>query len=206
MKRVLCVVLICVCPLAVGCGSDGAQAEGTSAPTNVNATGASTEGKDAATLVGRWERTNECPQLVAAFEEAGLAEVVPAFVGDYFPDSTPQELAKKDDLCSGAEPFVHSHFFTDTGQFGSLTEDLEQVDDGTYEITEDGTFVISKEFPDVTFHYTVEDDTLTLTPVLTEPMKEEALSHPFDFTPGGWSITMAYPGQTWKRVDCAEWC
>jgi hypothetical protein len=56
-------------------------------------------------------------------------------------------------------------FFTDTGQFASLTEDLEQVDDRPYEITQDGTFVISEEFPDVTFHYEVGGDTLTITPV-----------------------------------------
>jgi hypothetical protein len=66
-------------------------------------------------------------------------------VGDYFPDSTPKELARKDDLCRGAEPFVHSHFFTGTGEFGSLTEDLEQVDDGPYEIIDDSTLRIGTE-------------------------------------------------------------
>ncbi len=209
MKGALCVLLICLSPFAVGCGSDGAEsaaeetsAAATVAPTNSTATTSAA----VATLEGRWERVNECPQLVKAFEEAGLAELAPSFAGDYFPEATPKELAKKADLCKGAQPFVHSHFFTDRGQFGSLTEDLEQVDDGTYEVTEDGSVVISKEFPDVTFHYEVEGDTLAMTPVLTEAMKEEALANPLDFTPAGWSITMSYPAQTWKRVDCEGWC
>ena len=205
MKGALCVLLMCLSPFAVGCGSDATESDDEkSAAASVSAT-EPTAALPAA-LVGRWERVNECPQLVAAFEEDGLARVAPGFVGDYFPDSKPEKLAKKDDLCAGAEPFVHSHFFTDTGEFGSLTEDLEQVDDGSYEITDEGAFVISKEFPDVTFHYTVEDDTLTLTPVLTDAMKKKALANPFDFTPAGWSITMAYPGQTWKRVDCLDFC
>lgn len=205
MRRAICVLLMCVSGIAVGCGSEGSPAEGT--PT-VGATDSTTQTKETDTpaLVGRWERVNECPQLVAAFEEAGLMELAPAFLGDYFPGATPQALAQKDDLCEGAESFVHSHFFTDTGEFGSLTEELEQVDDGTYEITDEGTFVISKEFPDVTFHFEVEGDNLTMTPVLTEELKQEALTHPLDFTAAGWALTMSYPGQVWKRVDCSGWC
>jgi hypothetical protein len=205
VKRAICVLLICFSGIAVGCGSEGESAEGT--PT-VGATDSTTQTKETETpaLVGRWERVNECPQLVAAFEEAGLAELAPAFLGDYFPDAKPQALAQKDDLCEGADSFVHSHFFTDTGEFGSLTEDLEQVDDGTYEITDDGTFVISKEFPDVTFHYEIDGDNLTMTPVLTEELTQEALTHPLDFTAAGWALTMSYPGEVWKRVDCSGWC
>jgi hypothetical protein len=67
---------------------------------------------------------------VDAYRQAGPAEIAAASVGDYFPDATPEEVAKKNDLCDGAEPFVHSHFFTEDGEFGSLTEDLEQVDNG----------------------------------------------------------------------------
>lgn len=149
---------------------------------------------------------NECEQLVKAFQEAGLAKIASSYVGDYFPDASPRELARKSDLCADAEPFVHSHFFDEDGAFGSLTEDLEQVDDGTYKIVDDRTFVISKEFPDVTFHYTVNGDDLELSPVLTRAMKKEALAHPLDFSAAGWAITMSYPGQVWKRVECNGWC
>jgi hypothetical protein len=49
---------------------------------------------------------NDCPQLLKALSETGLGAIAASVVGDYFPDSTPKELARKDDLCRGAEPFV----------------------------------------------------------------------------------------------------
>ena len=202
MKGLICVLIACVSAFAVGCGSDSESDEGT--PT-VPATSSATTGDattEAPTLIGRWERVNECPQLVEAIEQAGLAEIAPGVVGDYFPNATPQELAQKDDLCRGAEPFVHSHFFNENRGFGSLTEDLEPVDDGIYEITDDGTVVIG----DVTFHYEIEGDGLMLTPVLTKEMKAEARAHPLEFTNAGWSLAVSYPGQVWKRVDCSGWC
>jgi len=203
VKTVMCLALMWLSAFAVGCGSDGTES-GEESPTP--STVGSTTVKEAPTLVGRWERVNECPQLVKAFEQAGLGDIAAGYLGDYFPDTTPKELARKDDLCEGADPIVHSHFFTDTGAFGSLTEDLEQVDDGMYETTDDRTFVISKEFPDMTFHYRIEGDNLFLTPVLTQTLKRQAESHPLDFTAAGWAITMSYPGHAWKRVDCAGWC
>jgi hypothetical protein len=106
----------------------------------------------------------------------------------------------------GAEPIVHSHFFDEAGAFGSLTEDLEQVDDGTYEVVDAGTVVISKEFGEITFRYSINGDELGLSTVLTEEMKKEALAHPLDFTAAGWTITMSYPGQAWRRVDCRGRC
>ena len=144
--------------------------------------------------------------LIEAFDEEGLAETAPAFVGDYFPDSTPKELASKKGLCAGAEPIVHSHFFDDCGAFGSLTEHLDQVDDGSYEIAANFTVLISKEFGEVGFHHDVRGDKLSLSPFVTQAMKREALGHPLDFTAAGWTITMSYPGQAWKRVDCNGWC
>lgn len=43
-------------------------------------------------------------------------------VGDFFPDQTPKQVARKGDVCQGAEPRQHSHFFTTDGQFGSLDQ------------------------------------------------------------------------------------
>ena len=103
----------------------------------MGATGTTTA-PDALTLVGRWKRVNECPQLVKALEQAGLRAIAPSVVGDYFPDESPKELARKDNLCDGAEPLVHYHFFDQAGRFGSLDENEQQVDDGTYEILDEG--------------------------------------------------------------------
>lgn len=76
---------------------------------------------------------------------------------------------------------------------GSLDWNGEPVDDGTYEIIDDHTFVVSKEFPDVTFNYAIEGDTIMFDPVIPEcaPTCFEA----------PWSVSVAYPGETWERVS-----
>jgi hypothetical protein len=201
-------VLLAVPVLAIGCGSSESEEERPSAEATTAAANTTTASSSptAPAIVGRWQRVNKCPELVKALGDAGLAKIAPSVVGDYFPETPPNQLAQKDDLCEGAQPIVHYHFFDEAGRFGSLDENEEQVDDGTYEIIDDGTFVISKEFPDTTFHYEIEGDALTLSPVLTRGMKTEALAQPLEFTHGGWAITMSYPGHEWKRVDCGGWC
>lgn len=53
--------------------------------------------------------------------------------------------------------------------------------------------VISKEFDDVTFRYRIEGDTIVFEP----------LNIPADCTTFrcGWSISVAYPGRRWNRVQ-----
>ena len=69
------------------------------------------------------------------------------------------------------------------------------MDDGTYKIVDDRTFVVSKEFPDVTFHFRVTGDTIRFDPVVPScaPGCFEAV----------WSVMVAFPGKTWERVSCA---
>jgi hypothetical protein len=207
MIRVSIASALLVSVLAAGCsGSESEQAE-PSGQTSVASTAAAMPATTAETqaLVGRWERVNECPQLVKALDEAGLGAIAPSVAGDYFPGISAKKLAKKADVCAGAKPFVHSHFFTDSGAFGSLTEDLQQVDDGTYAIIDDSTFRIGTD-PGVEFHYEINSDTLSLSPVITKAMVAKALANPLEFSDAGWSVAVAYPGETWKRVDCSGWC
>jgi hypothetical protein len=205
MRTVLCLLVIFSTVLVVGCGADEpSSAPSASEPMTGTTTGSSTA--ETASIVGRWERTNECPQLVEALNDAGLGAIAPAVAGDYFPGVSAKALAKKDDVCEGAEPFVHSHFFDAAGNFGSLDENENQVDDGTYEIIDADTFRIGNADTGAEFHYEVDGDTLTLSPVITKEMIEEALAHPLDFSPAGWSVAVSYPGQSWKRTDCGNWC
>jgi hypothetical protein len=106
--------------------------------------------------------------------------------------TTPDEIADPAHPCEGAVPRTHAHFFTDDGLFGSLDWNGDQVDDGTYELVGEDTFVVSKEFPDVTFHYAIEGDSITFEPVIPQcaPSCFEA----------AWSVAVAYPGETWVRV------
>ena len=190
--------------LLVGCGGGESESAKPSGQTSVASTDTTIPTTTAQTeaLVGRWEHVNECPQLTKALAEEGLETIAPSVAGDYFPTSTPRQLAKKDDVCDGAEGFVHSHFFTDSGTFGSLTEDLEQVDDGPYEILDGGRVRIGG----VVFRYEIEGDEFSLSPVITHAMKKEALAQPLEFSDAGWSVAVSYPGQVWKRVDCSGWC
>jgi hypothetical protein len=209
VKTRLCLALVGLALAAAGCGSDErsagqpATSESTSsaaAPTTANTT--ATDPK----LVGLWRRVNRCPELIGALGEAGLGAAAASVVGDFFPGSQPEELAEKEDLCEGAEPFVHYHFFDANGRFGSLDEEQDQVDDGMYEVIDEERFRIGDADTGVVFHYKVDGDRLSLTPEITAAMLEEALASPMEFSPAGWSVAVAYPGQEWKRVPCDNWC
>jgi hypothetical protein len=155
-----------------------------------------------APIVGRWQQLHTCQELVDALNALGLGAVAPGVVGDYFPDQTFDELAAKDDLCSGAKPQQHSHFFTADGLFGSLDQYGNQVDDGTYVIVDSNTFQIG----DATFDYSIQGGTLQLTPVITDKQRREALRHPEEFSTAGWMVAVSYPGTKWKKVPCEGWC
>ena len=153
-------------------------------------------------IVGRWQQAHTCDQLVSALNALGLGSLAPGVVGDYFPNQTPEQLAAKPDICSGAIPQLHSHFFTASGLFGSLDQFQNQVDDGTYVIVDANSFMIG----DATFDFSIHGDQLTLTPVITAKQRREALKHPWDFTTAGWMVAVSYPGTTWNRVACQGWC
>jgi hypothetical protein len=109
--------------------------------------------------------------------------------------------------CTGALQREHSHFFNQSGQFGSLDWLGGQVDDGPYRIINDNTVYIGSAPAGATFHYRIlHGDTLMLSPVLTKAMLRQALAHPQKFSAAGWAVSVAYAGDTWKRVPCQSWC
>jgi len=156
-------------------------------------------------IVGMWMQVHTCEQLVSGLEAAGLAELAPGVVGDFFPDTPPKELAAKEDICSGARPQRHFHFFTESGEFGSLDQRKEQVDFNGYIV--DGQILhIGDETWGGTWTVEIEGDHLSLTPQITDEQVEQALADPFTFSPAGWVVAVAYPGTTWKQVPCRGWC
>lgn len=158
-------------------------------------------------LVGEWQRVTTCRVLVGDLRRAGLgATVAQAWLGQtsatgqssFKPGSPRPTLAHP---CRGAIARKHSHFFTASGQFGSLDWQGGQVDDGSYRIVNPTTMKING----VSFHFAVEHgSTLSLVPVLTKAMIRRANAHPRGFTPAFWAVTVAYPGQTWTRVPCSR--
>jgi hypothetical protein len=130
---------------------------------------------------------------VSVLTEAGLEQWIgEAVAGNGFVPGvrSPDQIADPASLCD--VPREHSHFFTEDGRFGSLDWNGEPVDDGTYEVLDEDTFVVSKEFPDVTFDYTIEGDTISFEPVIPECSP--------DCFEAAWSVSVAYPGETWQRV------
>ena len=152
-------------------------------------------------IVGRWQMVRTCQKMVGALQANGLRPLAPAVVGDYFPGQTPQQLAKKKNLCQGAKPQIHSHFFTAGGKFGSVDQHGEQVDDGTYEVS-GSTLKIGPG----SFRFRIQGKTLMLKPLLTSALKQEALADPLGFHPAGYMVAVAVPGHTWNRVACRTWC
>jgi hypothetical protein len=158
-------------------------------------------------IFGRWQQTHTCNDLVHAFKKAHLRRLAPGWVAsDYFPDKTPQQIASREHICWGAEPQRHSHFFNHDGDFGSVNQHNQQVDNGRYRVLSARTFRIM----DARFHYDVarlfDHKFLALKPVITKRMRRQALAHPYEFSIAGWEVAVAYPGSTWKRVRCGRWC
>lgn len=174
-------------------------------PSAPSATATST-----APIVGRWQQTHKCVWLVRALKREHLGRIAPSIVGDYFPDKTPQQLASKHRICRGATPQRHSHFFTRDGGFGSLDQDDQQVDDGTYRIIDARTFRIRNPDVHARFHFEVDNTTqgkvLALKPVITRRMRREALADPLQFSAAGWATAVSYPGHPWKKVPCGKSC
>jgi hypothetical protein len=178
--------------VAAACGGDDSAEKSPSTPTMTTsvATGRAQE------IVGEWTRETRCIELVQALREAGMDALVDEFVaGNGFIPGIGVDEPEQVDVaqpCKGAVPRVHSHFFTEDGEFGSQDWNGEDVDDGRFHVVGD-KLVISKEFPDVTFRYRIESDTITFNP----------LNIPRGCTTFrcGWSIAVAYPDKTWKRLQ-----
>jgi hypothetical protein len=149
---------------------------------------------------------------VHAIKEAGLGALAPFEVAGGADENLSRKqliekakkLAQQKDVCAGAwHPYPHYHFFTADGPFGSLDQNLQQVDDGTYKVVSH-MLVFGK----VKFRYRViHGDTPTLVPVITPALRRAALAHPLNNDAvAAWMVSVAYTGSTWKRVPCDQWC
>jgi len=181
---------------AVGCGGSNAAATTSAKPT-------SSSDRPARSLVGEWQRVTHCRDLVRALTEAGFEDhALEAAAGNGFiPGVTSvEEIADPTHPCNGAVPRRHSHFFTSDGLFGSRDWNGNQVDDGTYELVGDHTLVMPYGFEEgppiqVEFHYRINGNTLRFEPVIPSDC---STNHCREAT--AWSISVALPGKTWRRV------
>ena len=169
------VALFAAAAVTAGCSSNSA----TSPPAGTAHSPAT------ASLVGRWERVTTCQELVSELGKAGLAPLAPnAWLGQTsstglssFASGSPKPT--KAHPCTGALSREHSHFFSKSGQFGSLDWLGGQVDNGPYRIINNNTVYIGSPPIAAAFRYRIlHGDTLILSPVITKAMLRQALAHP----------------------------
>jgi hypothetical protein len=206
---VLLAILATATAGTAACGEDdspsgGGDATASSEPTPPEST-SETAASPTSPIEGRWQQRHTCQQLVDALDHFGLAATAPGVVLDYFPDSSAKQVAAKPDICAGATPQVHAHFFDAQGAFGSLDGAGQQVDNGPY--TVDGQILtIGTDQGDGRFRITRRGDELTLEPVIAKADREAALAHPLDFSLAAWQVAVTYGGLPFHSVPCEGWC
>lgn len=125
-------------------------------------------------IVGYWHRAQTCEELVPAFEAAGLADSHRGWLqGNFYGGA---EGPATGDVCAGAEgPLEHSHWFTETGEFGSNDQAGQQVDNGDYTLVDSDTLSFpshSTEFGftgDILVDFAIADEVATFLVTIPEP-------------------------------------
>jgi hypothetical protein len=180
---------------AAGCGGNAESEVG----ITTTATVPSPTEKTTPELIGSWHRSQSCEEMLAAFEEAGLAESQRDWLqGNFFAEGTgPAE----GDPCKGAKgPFEHDHFFTEGGEFGSHDQNGEEVDGGDFELVDDDTVTFpshAEEFGydgQIRADFTVSGDAVTfevVPPDRCDKKCENAYA---------WALS-AFASGTWQRGE-----
>lgn len=157
-------LVLSACTAATGAPDDRA----TPSPANgaENVTPSASERPIDSAILGYWHRAQSCEELLSAFEAASLHESHRGWLqGNFFAGA---EGPTTGDACAGAKgPLEHSHWFTETGEFGSHDENRQQVDTGDYELMDADTLSFpshSAEFGyagDIVVDFTVDEGTAT---------------------------------------------
>jgi hypothetical protein len=150
-------------------------------------------------LIGSWQRAQTCAEMLAAFQEAGLAESHVEWLQGNFHGGKPGP--SNGDVCAGAlGPLEHDHFFTAEGAFGSHDENGEEVDSGDFEVIDDDTVSFpshAEEFGydgDVVVDYAVSGDVVTFDVALPEACVD-ACADAY-----AWALS-AFASGEWARGD-----
>ena len=155
------------------CSDDSTTTDPTATSlTEETATSHATEGPTTE-LIGSWHRAQTCAEMLAAFQEAGLAESHVGWLQGNFFGGEPGPTSG--DPCAGAEGRLeHDHFFTEAGGFGSHDQNGEEVDHGDFEVVDDQTVSFpshATEFGydgDLIVGYTVDGDVVVFDVVVPE--------------------------------------
>lgn len=128
---------VLVAILVASCGGAAGQPTQDSGRPSIAATAvapATAPPASISSLLGTWRRIGACQPFVDAMLAAGFGDRIGTadglwMAGGVTPKGTDPTAP---DYCSGATTVAHSHFFHADGKFGSLDENGQQVDDGTF--------------------------------------------------------------------------
>lgn len=193
------VVATAVLLALTGCASDGDQASTTptSSATDAPSTAQATEDPSGSPIVGAWQRTMTCQERVSVLEKAGLGQFAAEHVAgnEFVPGISfdEPELIDPARPCEGAVPREHGHFFTSDGLFGSTDHKGHQVDQGTFELLDTHTVVITNPDASVTFNFRIKRGQLLLDPVMPNCVKTGCWE-------AQWAVAVASPGHPWRRT------
>ena len=165
--------------LLAGCttATDTTEDSATVSPPSSDAEGGSPSASApliASDIIGYWHRAQTCAELLPAFEAAGLAQSHAGWLqGNFYGGG---EGPTTGDPCAGAQgPLEHSHWFTETGEFGSNDQAGQQVDFGDYRLADPDTLTFpshSTEFGyggDILVDYTIDADVATFDVIIPSP-------------------------------------
>lgn len=140
--------------------------------------------------------------MLAAFEEAGLAESRAGWITGNWVGDPADVVADPEDLCADARPAEeHSHFFTEDGEFGSYDAGGEQVDGGDYAVVDADTVSFpshSREFGydgEILVDYAVSGDSATFEVQLPAECDDNCLeAH-------AWAFSAFFGPDPWSRTE-----
>jgi hypothetical protein len=134
--------------------------------------------------------------IVSALTSANLTDLIALDVPELLKGSVdgalPADYDPAHPCVDALPPTAHSHTFWPNGQFNSYDENGQQVDDGTYTVIDDHTFMIG---PTSTFHFSRQGDTITFDVVIPTTCTTQGCRNDL-----AWAFAVANPGQTWTRV------
>jgi hypothetical protein len=193
--RALIAVLLLSLAGVAACGDDSDSA----ADSATTEEAASPTASATIELIGSWHRAQTCAEMLAAFEQAGLADSHVEWLQGNFFGGEPGPT--KGDVCEGARgPLEHDHFFTAAGAFGSHDENGEVVDGGDFEVVDEDTVGFpshAAEFGydgDLVVDYTVIGDVVTFEVALPESCVDQCADA------YAWALS-AFASGPWQRGE-----
>jgi pimeloyl-ACP methyl ester carboxylesterase len=178
---------------------EGAAAEVLNLVSGTEAIDAASTDTAATELIGWWRRSQTCDEMLAAFQQAGLAESHVGWLQGNFFGGEPGPT--DGDVCAGAQgPLEHAHFFTAAGAFGSHDENGEEVDHGDFALVDDDTVSFPSHatefgYPgDLVANYSLDGDVVTFEVALPE-MCVDACADAY-----AWALS-AFASGPWERGE-----